>query len=209
MIDGAFLRKKFHATFKRDIVANDVEQIVKCILNSIKKENKSFRAYFYDCNPCTVKTSYPISNKKYWFEETEQYKKGLELLKSISELDFFAVRLGELQFSGWSLKKNCYENRETYTDECFTPNLSQKGVDIKIGLDIAWISYQKTAKNIVLITGDSDFVPAIKVARRNGVFVWLYTLNHNVKPELIKNADVAKKDDLQRIIYGVEDEYPW
>jgi uncharacterized LabA/DUF88 family protein len=67
------------------------------------------------------------------------------------------------------------------TDDCFTPNLKQKGVDIKIGLDVAWVSFNHIASNIIMITGDSDFVPVIKTARRNGVFVYLFTLGHNVK----------------------------
>lgn len=57
--------------------------------------------------------------------------------------------------------------------------------------------YQNIAKHIVLVTGDSDFIPAIKVARKSGVFVWLYTLAHNVKAELKMNADVSKPDDLR------------
>jgi uncharacterized LabA/DUF88 family protein len=46
------------------------------------------------------------------------------------------------------------------------PDLRQKGVDMRIGLDIAFISLRKVADVLVLITGDSDFVPAMKVARR-------------------------------------------
>jgi uncharacterized LabA/DUF88 family protein len=44
-------------------------------------------------------------------------------------------------------------------------------VDIKIGIDVAWVSFNHVAENIVLIIGDSDFIPVIKTARRNGVFV--------------------------------------
>jgi uncharacterized LabA/DUF88 family protein len=103
---------------------------------------------------------------------------------------FFAVREGMLSFQGWTLKKSCY-GTSPLTDDCFSPNLKQKGVDIKIGLDVAWISYNKIATNIILVTGDSDFVPVVKTARRNGVFVYLFTLGHNVKSELCENVDVA------------------
>jgi len=50
---------------------------------------------------------------------------------------------------------------------------------------------ETSIKNIVLITGDSDFVPVIKTARRSGVFVYLFTLSHNVKQELLENVDVV------------------
>jgi uncharacterized LabA/DUF88 family protein len=78
-------------------------------------------------------------------------------------------------------------------DTCFSPNLKQKGVDIKIGLDVAWISFNHIANNIIMVTGDSDFVPVIKTARRSGVFVYLFTLRHNVKKELLENVDVVSE----------------
>jgi hypothetical protein len=36
---------------------------------------------------------------------------------------------------------------------------------------------------------DSDFVPAIKLARRNGIQVFLFTLGHGVTPELLEHTD--------------------
>jgi uncharacterized LabA/DUF88 family protein len=42
----------------------------------------------------------------------------------------------------------------------------QKGVDMRIGVDIASITFKKQASTIVLVSGDSDFVPAAKLARR-------------------------------------------
>jgi len=53
------------------------------------------------------------------------------------------------------------------------------------------------SKRILLVTGDSDFVPAIKTARRNGIFVHLFTLGHHVKDDLKLNADVCVENLLQ------------
>ncbi|WP_204245095.1 NYN domain-containing protein [Cloacibacillus sp. An23] len=50
-----------------------------------------------------------------------------------------------------------------------TLNVKQKGVDMRIGLDIASVTYKKQVQRIVLISGDSDFVPAAKLARREGM----------------------------------------
>jgi uncharacterized LabA/DUF88 family protein len=86
------------------------------------------------------------------------------------------------------------------TDNCFTPNLKQKGVDIKIGLDVAWISFNRIAGKIVLVTGDSDFIPIIKTARRSGVFVYLLTLKHNVKSELLENVDVINESHISQLV---------
>jgi uncharacterized LabA/DUF88 family protein len=193
LIDGAFIRKKFRSALKRDIIASDLQRIVVRVLADMSIPSGKYRVYFYDCPPCAEKTSLPISHTAYDFEKTAQYGKGVQLLKAIRLLPFFAVREGALSFNGWTLKPSCY-GKSPLTDDCFVPNLKQKGVDIKIGLDVAWVSFNRIADRIVLITGDSDFIPVIKTARRNGIFVYLLTLGHNVKPELGENVDVVNTD---------------
>jgi uncharacterized LabA/DUF88 family protein len=69
--------------------------------------------------------------------------------------------------------------------------MAQKGVDIRIGLDIAWISLKRVVDILVLVTGDSDFVPAMKFARREGLRVYLEAMDHGVRPELKAHADVV------------------
>jgi uncharacterized LabA/DUF88 family protein len=64
-------------------------------------------------------------------------------------------------------------------------------VDIRIGLDIAWISLKRIANVLVLVTGDSDFVPVMKFSRREGLKVYLGTLGHPVRRELKAHADVV------------------
>lgn len=197
LIDGAFLRKKFHAAFKKDITAENVRLFAEDLLEKCRFPKDSLhRAYFYDCEPCTAKTSTPVTNRAFLFEKTSQYANGMKLLSDIKKLDFFAVREGTLQFSGWKLRKNAY-NKAPLTDEDFEPELHQKGVDIKIGLDLAWISYNRIAQKVIFVTGDSDFIPAIKTARRNGIFVYLATLNHMVRTELPDNCDVCLKDGIK------------
>lgn len=104
-----------------------------------------------------------------------------------------------LQFCGWKLKKTAY-NKTPLIDDDFEPELHQKGVDIKIGLDLAWISYNKVADRVIFVTGDSDFIPAIKTARRNGIFVYLVSLNHMIKEELSDNCDVCNKEPIKQFI---------
>ncbi len=70
------------------------------------------------------------------------------------------------------------------------PNVEQKGVDFRIGLDIARLSLQRLVEVIVLITGDSDFTPAMKFAHREGVRVYLDHMGHGVKRELKVHADL-------------------
>jgi uncharacterized LabA/DUF88 family protein len=199
MIDGAFIRKKFRSAKRTDITAPDIQHIVENIFNQVTIPCQSYRVYFYDCKPCSERTSLPISHTAYNFETKPQYAKGMALIKDIKMLPFFAVREGILSFNGWTLKPTCY-GMNPLTDDCFTPNIKQKGVDIKIGLDVAWVSFNHIANTIIMITGDSDFVPVIKTARRNGVFVYLFTLKHNVKKELLENVDVVQKVPIDQLI---------
>ena len=55
------------------------------------------------------------------------------------------------------------------TEKDFELTIRQKGVDMKIGMDIASLAYKRQVDQVVLIAGDSDFVPAAKLARREGL----------------------------------------
>lgn len=69
--------------------------------------------------------------------------------------------------------------------------MAQKGVDIRIGLDIAWIAIKGLADVLVLVTGDSDFVPAMKFARKEGLRVYLDAMGHGIRRELKAHADLV------------------
>jgi uncharacterized LabA/DUF88 family protein len=196
MIDGGFLVKKYKTATGKHLEAKDVKKIAKNILAEYSLDGKSHRIYYYDCPPNSEETVLPISGTKHSFGSTKAFKKRTEFINALKKEDFFSVREGVLTFKGWTLKDSCFDKQtgqlmySSLTDECFKPNLQQKGVDTKIGLDMAWASYEKIANNILLVTGDSDFVPAIKTARRNGVFVYLFTMKHGVRQDILLNADV-------------------
>ena len=67
--------------------------------------------------------------------------------------------------------------------------LKQKGVDIRIGIDIASLTLKQQASTIVLVTGDSDFVPAAKLARREGMEFILDPLWQKVNDDLYEHID--------------------
>jgi uncharacterized LabA/DUF88 family protein len=62
---------------------------------------------------------------------------------------------------------------------------------MRIGLDIASLTLKKHAQVIVLVTADSDFVPAMKFARREGAQLVLVTLGHGVREGLREHADIV------------------
>jgi len=67
--------------------------------------------------------------------------------------------------------------------------LRQKGVDMRIGIDIASISLKRQADTIILVAGDSDFVPAAKLARREGMEIILDPLWQKIHDDLFEHID--------------------
>ncbi len=68
----------------------------------------------------------------------------------------------------------------------------QKGVDMKLGIDIASVVLKKLSNKIVLISGDSDFVPAAKLARIEGAHFVLDAMGRKVKGDLAEHIDGLK-----------------
>lgn len=60
---------------------------------------------------------------------------------------------------------------------------------MRIGLDIASLSYKKNVDQIILIAGDSDFVPAAKLARREGIDFVLDPMWNHINPDLHEHID--------------------
>lgn len=119
-------------------------------------------------------------------------------LEELKQKRKVALRLGilddnnsEYQIRYDVLKKLCAGKIQIsdLSEADFQPNIKQKGVDMKIGVDIASLAYKKQVEQIVLIAGDSDFVPAAKLARREGVDFVLDSLNAPIKEELFEHID--------------------
>ncbi len=60
---------------------------------------------------------------------------------------------------------------------------------MRIGLDISTLTLKKQADTIVLVAGDSDFVPAAKLARREGVEFVLDPLWQKINADLFEHID--------------------
>ncbi len=68
-------------------------------------------------------------------------------------------------------------------------DLTQKGVDMKIGIDICSLAIKKMVNQIILVAGDSDFVPAAKTARREGIDFILDPMWNHINENLYTHID--------------------
>ena len=63
---------------------------------------------------------------------------------------------------------------------------------MRIGIDIASMAYKKQVTRIILISGDSDFVPAAKLARREGIDFVLDPMGARISDDLSEHVDGIK-----------------
>ncbi|MFD0704589.1 NYN domain-containing protein [Alloscardovia venturai] len=125
------------------------------------------------------------------------------------------MRLGEISENSihYSLKDRSLrkvlngEKLVTKLDESdFMLNMQQKGVDMRIGLDIASLAFKRQVDAIVLIAGDSDFVPAAKLARREGIDFVLDPLGAHIKDNLSLHIDgLRTKDSAYASSFGISE----
>jgi uncharacterized LabA/DUF88 family protein len=142
------------------------------------------RIMYYDCAPFTGTVQLPVSGGRRNFSGNDQW------LKELSRKDLFAVRLGNLKFRGFVLKNIPYNPAGPLQDTDFDPKFEQKGVDMRIGIDMANISLNRSVDLIALATNDTDCIPAMKYARRCGLQVALIVFpGYTPTPELLSHSD--------------------
>ena len=154
------------------------------------------RVYFYDAAPLEASKEKPLGGGTINFGTSNTAIQGRALHADLIKIPFLALRMGELGFRGWQLDKRSLRNHMASADLTITaadlnPNIQQKGVDMRIGLDIAALTLKKMANVIVLVTADSDFVPAMKFARREGAQLMLVHLGNALMQTMIEHSDMV------------------
>jgi uncharacterized LabA/DUF88 family protein len=126
----------------------------------------------------------------------QQFTANDQWLHELSYKDLFSVRLGVLKFRGFVLnpKRIPYTPGQPLTDGDFYPDFEQKGVDMRIGIDIANLSSNKSVELIALATNDTDCIPAMKHARRSGLQIALVGFTgFRPAPELLAHSDFRRQ----------------
>jgi uncharacterized LabA/DUF88 family protein len=183
LIDGGYLRVKAKIAHK----TYDPNFIEKFAHECKEQGEDIFRILYYDCAMYAGTVSLPISGNIYTFTSNDKW------LDDLARKDLFAVRRGVLKFKGYKPKQTRVNPAGPPTDADFTPDFEQKGVDMRIGLDIASHCVNKCIERIVLVTNDTDCVPAMKYGRKAGLQTVIVELpNGKPAPELIMHADFKR-----------------
>lgn len=194
LLDGGFIRRKL-GTPKVPVTANVIARFAVAVQQlPCLADMRLHRIYYYDARPLDGVAAVPLGGGVRDFGGSDLAAQNRSIQSELPREPFFALRFGELVHEGWHLKARI-QNRPGPTVQIsaadFQPTIRQKGVDMRIGLDIASLTLKKHADVIVLVTADSDFIPAMKFARREGAQLFLVTLGHGVKEGLREHADLV------------------
>lgn len=201
LVDGGFYRRRAQAVFGDTTAeerAIELANYCKRHLNSHGENNDLYRIFYYDCAPSNKRIYHPFLKQQVDLGKTDLYEWTIRFFNELKKKRKFAIRLGKLAeeqahytIRPQIVKKLCNGSIQfsDLQENDFCLEIDQKGVDMKIGLDIASMAYKHQVDQIVLISGDSDFVSAAKLARREGIDFILDPLGAPIKPDLFEHID--------------------
>lgn len=204
LVDGAFYRKRSKTLFGEKIPEQAVADLHKYCVSLLqdKYENRNlYRIFYYDCPPSEKVVYHPLTGQSIFLKQSKEYKWMTQFLMELKKCRKVALRMGRMsegeaqyQLKYETLKK-LFRNEITLNDivfDDFQLNFKQKGVDMRIGVDISSLAFKKQVQQIILIAGDSDFVPASKQARREGIDFILDPMGAHINDDLFEHIDGIK-----------------
>lgn len=156
---------------------NDINNIIKYIytfVDPVKEE--IYRTFFYLTDP------YGDRIDGIDYSKTPTYRHATSFIERLSVKDHIAIRKGTLVPRGKDAQGNTI--------------FIQKKVDMLLGLDVAHVSYCRLVDRVLIFSYDTDIVPALKVARINGmqvIFAACPDIQNNIHRELRVHADIIRE----------------
>jgi uncharacterized LabA/DUF88 family protein len=130
------------------------------------------RTYYYNC---------PLPADS----PPDMIRKQQKFYGALARIPYFEVRLGKLS------KKEVHCSACGKTAERYV----EKGVDMRIGVDMLSLASKSLIDVPILVSGDADLVEAVKAVKELGKHVELGTLPRGRSWELVQAADVVHELD--------------
>ncbi len=164
LVDGGFYRKRAaHLWGKKTAEERAKELSAYCHAHMQDRDGNAsrelYRIFYYDCKPIGRRSIYhPLTKRNVDLDKSETYTWTLTFLEELKKRRKFALRLGELS------NQACYNLRpdvtkkllagtrtlDSLTEEDFMFVAQQKGVDMRIGIDISSLAFKKQVDQIIL-----------------------------------------------------------
>ncbi len=138
----------------------DFERLAKSLLDEKKEE--LYRVYVYYCPPFQGDPPTP--------EERLRKSNVDRFVYRLKKIPRFEMRMGKLA----KTKSGDY---------------IQKRVDTYFAIDLVKLALNRSIQNVIIVAGDSDFVPPILEAKENNVIVKLRYYRDTVQDELLQCCD--------------------
>lgn len=204
LVDGGFYRKRAATLFGHKTPKDRADELVTYCHRHMKKRGGGrsshlYRIFYYDCPPSEKVIYNPLTKQQVNLGKTDDFKWMTEFHHELTKRRKVALRRGEELESqtGYVLRSDVLKKLlagsiqldELDTDTHLALDMTQKGVDMRMGLDIATLAERRQVNQIIMIAGDSDFVPAAKHARRSGIDFVLDPLWARITDSLHEHID--------------------
>lgn len=196
LVDGGWFSSELVRHFPNCPKHPTAEQIYKHVISILSSDEILMKLFYYDSMPYEGQITNPITRREVNLISGANARKNF--FSKLGIMPNVALRRGEVRFGGWKLRKEYQEklisgNNAPLTEADIQLDFEQKGVDMRIGIDIASLSLKKIVDRIILFSGDSDMIPAMKLARIEGVQVVVVQIGKGrLKEQLIEDSDFLR-----------------
>lgn len=205
LVDGGFFQRRAKTLWGDTDAKTRAKQLEKYCRRHCRFKNSGrteydrlYRIFYYDCPPSVANVYHPLLKKDISLKKNPLYSYMTEFHNELRRTRKVALRLGRLSanYLYYSLTQDAQKKLlngslsvSDLTEADFVLTITQKGVDMRIGLDISSMAYKKQVTRMILISGDSDFVPAAKQARREGIDFLLDPMGAHINADLSEHID--------------------
>ncbi len=189
MRTGIFFDGGYFRVLAREAGLRHTPDLIEAVaLSCVEPGERLLRVLYYDCEPFHGTVRMPISGK----EVTRAPDRAW--LDDLASRPLLAVRLGTVRNRGFVLWARGGDVPKVLTDEDFELDLQQKGVDMRLGIDIVRNAARRSFDRIILVCGDIDCLPATRVARTEGLQVVMVRLpGAKLSRELRWHSDFVRR----------------
>ena len=176
LVDEGYYRKRANRLFGQKTAAEratELEEYCKKHLLQDKTGTYLYRIFYYDYPPCDKNIYHPFLQRNINLKKSDLYTWMNTFLNELKSTRKFALRMGRLSSNdtGYIIKpekmKALCANKISFSD----------------------ITLKKQVDQIILIAGDSDFVPSAKLTRREGVDFILEPMGQTINDDLNEHID--------------------
>ena len=199
LLDGEFfsIALRHHLGLTRRPTADEIYQHA-CNLADTSTE-EIWRIFYYDSYSCGGRAYHPVTKEVSDLSDLPPARARARFLSELGQMDLVALRCGQTRFRGWRLSDK-YLSQLTHGTlrrpeaQDYELRFEQKGVDMRIGIDVATLAINRSVDRIIVVTNDTDLIPALKAARRCGVQVVITQIgSFNTHPDLVEDADFKRR----------------